>query len=226
VGVVIFVKNEAMTIGALIDGVSRFIGLNNIFVMDGHSNDGTISAIKAKKAQLYFDKREGKGSAVRLAINEIKRDVLILMDSDGSHRPEEIPYFLEPFYRADDVDMVIGSRFKGGSEELFGSLSEIIRLLGNALSTLLINIIWRAGLTDVQNGFRAVRRKAILEVRLVEDGFAIEQEMVIRLLKHRKKIIEVPSYELKRKFNKSHIVPFKMMIDCIFCFTRNYFWSK
>jgi dolichol-phosphate mannosyltransferase len=221
--VVIFTKNETRTIGGLIDRVSQLIGLGNIFVVDGHSTDGTISVIKEKNAQLYFDDKKGKGSAVRFAIKEIERDTLIFMDSDGSHRPEEIASFLEALKQNKDADMVVGSRFKGGSEEFCSSIGEFIRLIGNMLSTLLINTIWKAHLTDTQNGFRAVRRKAMLDLSLAEDSFAIEQEIIMECLKHKKKVIEIPSFELRRAFGKSRVIPFKMLPKYIFCFVRNIF---
>ena len=223
VGAVIFTRNEIKTIGRLIDQVAQLIGQENIFVIDGHSTDGTISAVKEKKVHLFFDNQKGKGAAMRFAIKEVNREVLVFMDSDGSHQPEEIPLLLEPLYRDNDIDMVIGSRFKGNSEEFLSSPDEIIRLIGNVLSTLFINIVWRGQLTDTQNGFRAVRRGAMAELSLTEDSFAIEQEIVIQCLKKRKKIVEVPSYELRRAYNSSHIIPFRMLPKYLMCFARNVF---
>lgn len=222
-GAVIFTKNESRSIGRLIDGVSQYMNLSDIFVMDGHSTDGTAAIVTEKGAPIFLDSGRGKGSAIRLALKEIDRDVLVFIDSDGSHRPEEIPSLLEPFYHDNDVVMVIGSRFKGGSEELYGSVHEITRLIGNRLSTFFINLIWRSRLTDAQNGFRAVRRNAILSLGLTEDSFAIEQEMIMKCLKRRMKILEIPSFELKREYNKSHIIPCRMLPKYFMCFMRNMF---
>jgi len=223
VGVVIFTRNEINTIGYLIDQVVKLIDKEDIFVIDGHSTDQTISVVEEKKVPIYLDNKKGKGAAIRLAIKEVKRDVLVFMDSDGSHRPEEIPLLLGPLASGNSIDMVIGSRFKGNSEEFLNSPEEVIRLIGNLLSTLFINIVWNAQLTDTQNGFRAVRRDAMAELSLVEDSFAIEQEMVIKCLKKRKKIVEIPSFEKRRAHNRSHIIPFKMLPKYIACFARNIF---
>jgi len=223
IGLIIFTKNEENSIGDLIDEICHYIDKEDIFVIDGHSSDNTVSTVLKKGVSLFFDSKRGKGSAVRLAINDIKRDTLIFMDSDGSHQPKEIPRFLEMFLKYKDVDLVIGSRFKGGSEELYGSFYEIIRLAGNLISTFLINLIWRVKLTDVQNGFRAVKRDAMRALFLTEDGFSIEQEMVMKCLKNKKKIVEVPSRELKRKYNSSHLVPFKVLPRYIFSFIKNIF---
>ncbi len=222
-GLVIFTKNEEKTIGWLIDEVCNYFDKKNIFVIDGHSKDNTVSIVHEKGIRLLFDTGKGKGDAVKFAINNIERDILIFMDSDGSHRPEEIPWFLELCLKDKEVDMIIGSRFKGGSEEFYSSFPEIIRFIGNMISVFLINLIYRAKLTDVQNGFRAVRRNTMKDISLTENNFAIEQEMVMKCLKNKKKIVEIPSWELKRKYNSSKIIPFKMLPRYILSFVKNIF---
>lgn len=223
IGIVIFTKNEEGTIGSLIDEICDYVNKEDIFVIDGHSKDNTVSIIHKKGVSLFFDSGRGKGSAVQLAINSIKRDILVFIDSDGSHQPKEIPRFLEVFLRNKDIDMVIGSRFKGASEELYNSFHEIIRLTGNLIGTFLINLIWRVRLTDVQNGFRAVKRDTMKTLFLTENSFAIEQEMVMKCLRNKRKIVEVPSWELKRKYNNSHVVLFKMLPRYIISFIKNIF---
>jgi glycosyltransferase involved in cell wall biosynthesis len=225
IGIVIFAKNEEKTIGDLIDEICDYVNKEDIFVIDGHSKDNTVSIVRKKGVSLFFDSKRGKGSAVQLAINSIKRDILIFMDSDGSHQPKEVPRFLEVFLKNKEIDLVIGSRFKGGSEELYNSFHEIIRLIGNLFGTFLINLIWRARLTDVQNGFRAVRTDTMKTLFLTENSFAIEQEMVMKCLREKKKIVEIPSWELKRKYNNSHIVPFKMLPKYIISFIKNIFYA-
>lgn len=226
IGLVIFTKNEEKTIDRLIDEVYNWIDKKSIFVIDGHSIDTTALIVQRKGIALFFDPQKGKGSAIQLALNTIEKDILIFMDSDGSHRPEEIPLFVEAFLRDKDVDLVIGSRFKGRSDELHGSFHEIIRYIGNIVSTFIVNLIWKTSLSDVQSGFRAVKRDAIRELSLSENGFAIEQEMVIRCLKNKKKIVEIPSWELKRKYSKSHVSLPKMFLSCVFSFIKMLFYEK
>jgi len=210
-GLVIFSKDEAPTIADVIDGASRYVALNDIFIIDGYSRDRTVPIVQDKGAHLLFDEGQGKGSAIRLAIREINRDILIFMDSDGSHRPEELPQFFRIFAEHPHVDLVVASRFKGGSEELNGSWMEILRFMGNKLSTALINVRWHSRLTEVQNGFRAIRRDTAQELCLQENSFAIEQEMVMKCLQKNKKIMEFASWEKRRRYNRSHVVPCKMI---------------
>ncbi len=221
IGLAIIAKNEENTIGNVIDGAGRHLPLNDIFVVDGNSADQTASIARSKGARLVPDEGRGKGAALRLAIREIPRDILIFMDSDGSHQPEEIPFFLKAFEEDPRLDLVLASRFKGGSEELNNSWAERLRLAGNKLITALINLRWRTGLTDSINGFRAIRRDTACELSLRENDFAIEQEMVMQCLKKKKKIVEFPSYEKKRLYSRSHIVPSRMIWHSTLCFFRN-----
>jgi len=212
IGLVIFAKNEEKTIGDLIDRAVSYIPRTDIFVMDGHSGDRTASIVRHMGISLLSDERPGKGAAIRQAIRNIDRDILIFMDGDGSHQPEEIPNFIRIFKEDPEIQLVVGSRFKGGSEELNGSPGELMRLAGNKLGTALINLRWRAGLSDVQNGFRAIRRRTAHELMLSENSFAIEQEMIMKCLKKKKRIAEFPSWERKRLHNQSHVIPSKMIL--------------
>jgi len=222
-GVIIFVKNEGAIIDRLIDQIAQNVDRRDIFVVDGHSIDKTAAIVKGKDVGYLLDNGKGKGAAVQLAINEIDRDVMVFIDSDGSHQPEEIFLLLEPFTLDKDIAMVVGSRFKGGSEELSNSPQEIVRRFGNYLSSFIINVRWQVRLTDTQNGFRAILKSAVMNLDITEDTFAIEQELTMKLLKHGRKIVEVPSFELKRVHGKSHIDPFKMLPKYASNFIRNVF---
>jgi glycosyltransferase involved in cell wall biosynthesis len=223
-GVIVFVKNESATIGKVIDQIVQRVDLRDVFVIDGHSVDETVAIVQSKGVNFLRDNGKGKGAAIRFAIKEINRDVLVFMDSDGSHQAEEIFDLLGPFALDKNTAMVVGSRFKGGSDELSNSMQEIIRRLGNYLSSFIINLRWRVQLTDTQNGFRAILKKAVLNLNITENTFAIEQELTMKLLKNGMKIVEVPSFELKRVHGKSHIDPFKMLPSYASNFIRNIFF--
>ena len=225
IGVVIFTKNEEKSIGEVIDGVCNYIDIKNIFVMDGHSTDNTRNIAQRKGVNIDLDLKKGKGCGIQTAIKRIERDILILMDSDGSHRPEEFKNFLEVFSRDKEVSMVVGSRIKGGSEELHKGFTQIIRLLGNIISAFIVNLVWKTKFTDIQNGFRAVRRAMFEDIVLTENSFAIEQEMVMKCLKNRMKIVEIPSWELERKYDSSHITVSGMLPKYIKSFIKNIFYG-
>lgn len=101
---------------------------------------------------------------MRLGIKLFKGDILLYIDADGSHDPNDIPAMVEPIKNG-TADMVIGSRFKGGSDELVGTINQLFRITGSNIITTYINYRWNVRLTDTQNGFRALSRAAAEESR-------------------------------------------------------------
>ena len=118
--------------------------------------------------------------------------------------------------------MVIVSRLSGGSEEMgTGSLDGFLRLAGNRLSAFIVNARWRTSLTDVQNGYRIIKTAAAKGLDLKEHGFAIEQEMVMKMLKNGKKVAEIPGTERKRMSGRSKISKRKEFLKYVWSFIKN-----
>ena len=84
--------------------------------------------------------------------------------------------------------------------------TQFTRLIGSEIITMIINYRWNVRLTDVQNGFRALRRDVGLALGLREDRFAIEEEMVMKALQQRYRVVNVSSHEYKRRHGVSKIV--------------------
>jgi dolichol-phosphate mannosyltransferase len=222
VSVVIPTKNEEKSIGEIIDGTKPHA--DEILVIDGHSKDKTGEIALSKGARVELDGGKGKGEAMRRAIDLVSGDIIVFIDADGSHDPKDIPKLLEPIV-SDKVDMVIGSRMKGGSDELMGTFEEFLRLVGGQLITLIINYTLGAHLTDSQNGFRAVRTSAIRQVKLTENITTIEQEMTVKLIKKNFKVIDVAAHETRRKFGESHINLWKASPRYIYSMVKNILWG-
>jgi glycosyltransferase involved in cell wall biosynthesis len=153
---------------------------------------------------VHLDRSRGKGDAMRMGIELFTGDIILFLDADGSHAPEDIPRILEPI-RNGEADMVVGSRFKGGSDELVGNINQLLRITGSNIITTFINYRWNVHLTDTQNGFRALSREAAKSLDLSVDGFPIETEMDIQLLRRGFRIAEVPAHEYRRKGGESKI---------------------
>ncbi len=85
--------------------------------------------------------------------------------------------------QAGQFDMVVGSRGKGGSDELHGTLGQFIRYVGSQLIMLGINYRWNVRLTDSQNGFRAISSDVGKRLGLTSNLTTIEQEMLMKALK-------------------------------------------
>ena len=103
------------------------------------------------------------------------------------------------------VDLVVGSRMRGGSDELHGDFNKFMRMLGSDIITLSINKRFGVKLTDTQNGFRAIRATTARSLNLQEDITTIEQEMGIKTLHAGYRVSEIPSHEYERSYGDSCI---------------------
>lgn len=137
ISLVILAKNEENTIGRVIEKCLPYG--NEILVIDGHSTDCTFDIARAGGARVVLDSGTGKGGGIRKALKEAAGDVVVFLDADLSHEPEEIPEMVEALEQF-NLDLVIGSRILGGSDELGGSFDEMVRRFGNYLITMAINL--------------------------------------------------------------------------------------
>ena len=175
-----------------------------MLVIDGRSTDRTREVAEAHGARVVLDGGKGKGQAIRQALGETTTDIVVFIDADGSHDPKDIPALVAPI-AAGKADLVIGSRGKGGSDELHGTFGQFIRYVGSQLIMLAINYRWDVRLSDSQNGFRAIRTCVLRDLGLAEAQTTVEQEMVIRTLRRGYRIVERPSHELARRYGQSHV---------------------
>jgi dolichol-phosphate mannosyltransferase len=141
---------------------------------------------------------------VRTGIRKARGEIIVFIDADGSHDPKDIPKLTQPI-KDGKADLVIGSRAKGGSDELKMNFEGLIRQIGSEIAAIIVNYRWRADLTDIQNGFRAIRRGTALALNLESNGFEIEEEMVMKSLKNRARVSEVPSHEYQRQWGFSKL---------------------
>jgi dolichol-phosphate mannosyltransferase len=193
---------------------------DEVLVVDGHSRDRTREIAATHGARVVLDHGKGKGEALRLSIAEATHEVLVFIDADGSHDPKDIPALVAPIL-AGQADMVIGSRGRGGSDELHGTIEQVIRYSGSQLIMLAINYRWNVRLTDSQNGFRAVRRDVAGKLGLSSNLTTIEQEMLMKALKRGFRVSEIPSHEYERRWGTSKVVVWKLWFAYGWSFVRN-----
>jgi glycosyltransferase involved in cell wall biosynthesis len=218
VTVVVPTKDEEGLIGEIVDSVRPFA--DDVLVMDGHSSDRTREIATAHGARVALDGGRGKGEALRRSLEQAEGDIIVFIDADGSHDPRDIPALVAPI-KAGDADMVIGSRGKGGSDELHGTLEQFIRYVGSQMIMLAINYRWNVRLTDSQNGFRAIRRDVGRQLGLQSNLTTIEQEMLMKCLKQGYRVSEIASHEYERKWGTSKVVVWKLWFAYLWSFFRN-----
>ena len=220
VTVVIPAKDEEGLIGEIVDQVKPYA--DEVLVVDGHSRDRTAEIATAHGARVIQDNGQGKGEALRLALARAEGEIVVFIDADGSHDPHDIPKLVAPI-RAGASDLVIGSRGKGGSDELHGTLEQFIRYSGSQVIMLAINYRWNVRLTDSQNGFRAIRRDVGAKLGLTSNLTTIEQEMLMKALKQGYRVSEIASHEYERRWGTSKVVVWKLWFPYVWSFIRNLF---
>jgi glycosyltransferase involved in cell wall biosynthesis len=221
ISVIIPAKNESVTIKDVIVGVKPYA--DELIVVDGRSTDTTREVSESMGARVILDHGKGKGDGIRVSIQEATGDVLVFIDADGSHDPNDIPKLVRPIFD-EKSDMVIGSRMTGGSDELTGDIGRFIRNTGSHVLLLAVNYRWNVRLTDNQNGFRAIRTDVARDLGLKENIHTIEQEMVLKCLRKGYRISEVPSHEYHRKHGVPTLVVWRVWHRYIWCILRHYFW--
>jgi dolichol-phosphate hexosyltransferase len=220
VTVVIPARNEELNIGEVIEKALDYC--DEVLVVDGHSTDRTVEVSRSFGVRVISDNKKGKGDAIRVGASAATHPVIVFMDADGSHDPADIPMLVEPIKQG-KADLVIGSRGRGGSDELHGDIEKLMRMVGSDLILIGINLRWKQHLTDSQNGFRAIRADVIRSLGLTENITTIEQEMTMKCLKKGYVIAEVPTHEYARKYGQSVIKLRKVWIRYIYSFIKNLF---
>ncbi|MBN1223238.1 MAG: glycosyltransferase family 2 protein [Candidatus Aminicenantes bacterium] len=218
VTIIIPTKNEERTIEKIIARVKKYG--DEILVVDGHSGDKTRTLAEEHGARVVLDHGKGKGDGIRVGIQEARGDIIVFIDADGSHDPDDIPELIRPIQEG-TADLVVGSRGKGGSDELHGDVEKLLRMIGSDIILIGINKRWKVHLTDSQNGYRAIRTDVARQLNLKENITTIEQEMTMKCLKKGFRVDEVPTHEYMREHGESVIRLKKVWFRYIWSFLKN-----
>jgi glycosyltransferase involved in cell wall biosynthesis len=163
--------------------------VQQIYVVDNGSTDGTAAAAAAAGATVVREERRGYGyaCAAGVAAAGVAYDVLAFMDGDGSDDAAQLPDLLAPL-EAGQADLVLGSRVLGAAQR--GALLPHQRL-GNHLTTGLIRLLYSQRLTDLPP-FKAVRRSLLHDLGMSEMTYGWTIEMIVKSAKRKALIVEVP----------------------------------
>lgn len=183
ISVVIPAYNEEKRIGGVLSQIPDFV--DEVIVVDDGSTDRTSEVAESfGVGVIRLEQNQGKGRAMREGIKEATGDVVVFMDADGQHRPEEIEKLVTPIISG-EADFVIGSRsIKARGER------PLIRKVSNFLSTSLIRLKLGIEVHDTQSGFRAVRRDFLPDIE--SKRYEVETEMLIKAVKKGARVKEVP----------------------------------
>ncbi|MFC2143120.1 glycosyltransferase family 2 protein [Candidatus Aenigmatarchaeota archaeon] len=197
-----------------------------IVIVDDGSTDGTLKeANKLKKKYktirvIKHPRNMGLGAAMKTAISNIKGDLYIPLDADFTFHPSEIPKLLKRFNKG-DVDCVIGSHI--GKDSHIEGLQAHRKFLTRAVNTL-YSILLSEKIKSVSPIFRLYKTEQVKELDLESDDFIICAEILVKLIKNKRKVTEVPVTLTKRKYGVSKLDNKKEIKNHLILLTKILFW--
>ena len=163
---------------------------DEVIVVDDGSRDGTSEAAKAAGAVVInHGVHKGYGESIKSCFEVMKlntADVLVVLDGDGQHDPDDIPRLLAPVLNR-EADVVVGSRFLGGQTNM-----PRYRKFGIKVITFLCNFGSRVKVSDAQSGFRAYRKKVLDTLTISGSGMGASAEVIMKIREKGFSIKEVP----------------------------------
>jgi glycosyltransferase involved in cell wall biosynthesis len=195
-------RNEGETLEGLLPVlVATFPQVEIIVVNDGSSDNTTELCAKYPIKLITHPYPKGNGAAIKSGARAAQGDVLIFMDADGQHKPEDIPALLDKF--SEGYDMVIGARQSG-------SHAGMHRAAANDMFSRFATWMVQQPVLDLTSGFRVVDAKKFRKfLYLLPNGFSYPTTITMSFFRAGYNVCYVPIQTLKRSNGKSHIRPIR-----------------
>jgi glycosyltransferase involved in cell wall biosynthesis len=180
---------------------SRWLNRVRVIVVNDASTDQTREALRRFQDRLgqsglsrfewiflEHEKNQGKGAAIRSALQLVDTDLVVIHDADLEYHPEDLLKMM-PLFVTEEADAVYGSRFLASD---YRRVLFFRHSLGNRLLTLLTNIVTDLNLTDMETCYKVIRADLLKSIPLESDRFGFEPEITIKLAKRDARIFEIP----------------------------------
>lgn len=187
------VFNEAQTIedAIAVTLAAELPAAFELIIVDDGSTDGTLEILDRadlpeQVTVLRHAENRGKGAAVRTALGAARGEYSAILDADLEYDPADLAQLLKPLL-AGRANVVLGVRaFDGFTSHSF------VYVLGNKGVTLVANVLFNVYIRDMMTCHKMMRTDLFRALPLQEAGFAIEAEIVARLLQRGERIYEMP----------------------------------
>ncbi len=193
VGIIIPAYNEAAAIASTVREYKEVFPHARVAVVNNNSTDTTADearkALNPETDLLLFERRQGKGYAVKTGLSRLDADVYVITDGDATYPAEEAKRLLDILV-AGRHDMTVGDRVSNGAYAAQNTRAG--HNLGNKLLTAVISLLAQEHYTDVLSGLRIMSRPLVEQLDIRSSGFQIETELNVLAAYLRSDIVEVP----------------------------------
>ena len=187
--------NEEKTLEKIVKKVLEQKNLiYEVIIVDDNSNDLSKKIIEklSNESQIiktfFKEKNEGKGSALKKGFEMSTGDIVLIQDADLEYEPSEYSKLIRPFIEG-NADVVYGSRFLGGD---YTRLHYFWHYIANKILTFLCNIVTNLNMTDMETGYKIIKREHLNKLNIKEKSFGVEPELTVKLAKENLVFYEVP----------------------------------
>jgi len=178
--------NEEHYIGSVVLKTRQYV--DEVIVIDDGSTDLTANVARLAGATvIQHERNKGYGATIQTLLNEARKkkpDILVLLDGDFQHNPDDIPHLVQPI--SEGYDLIIGSR-----EQQKANIPRY-RRVGQKVISYSSGILSGKKLADSESGFRVFSKRAIDVLELKENGMAVSAETIASAAEKGLKITERP----------------------------------
>ena len=199
-------------------GVSR-----EIIVVDDASTDESAAAVEQLAGehpgciQLFrHSKNQGKGAALRTALDHASGDLCIFQDADLEYDPNDYTALLQPLLD-EEADAVYGSRFATAGKR---RVLYFWHAVGNRILTTLSNMATNLNMTDLEACYKLFRREILGRIQLRENRFGFEPEIVAKVSRLNLRVYEIPISYYGRTYADGKKVNWRDGLSAIRCILR------
>ena len=183
--------NETATIAGVIAGFRASLPGARIAVFDNASSDDTAARAREAGAEVFFERRKGKGNVVRRMFADIDADVYLMADGDGTYDAASAP-LLVAMVAEQGLDMAVGAR-----QNVQVDAHRSGHAMGNKLFNQLYGALFGAEFGDIFSGYRAFSRRFVKSFPALSSGFEIETELSVHASQ-----LKLPTGEISLPYGK------------------------